>query len=107
MNCLYPEAVASAVAAAEAVAIVAVAVVAVAADCSQRRVRCLDSPRFQPFFTRMFASSKSTLIRTMAFLRLMLLPKTASLSLRCAEASNETNCSYNLQSISRSLEYLV
>lgn len=50
MSCLYPEAVASAVAAVEAVVIVAVAAVVVAADCSQRRVRYLDSPHFQPFF---------------------------------------------------------
>jgi len=100
VSCLYPEVVASAVAAAEAV--VFVAVVAAVADCSQRRVQCLDSPRFQPFFTRIFAFSKSILIRTMAFLCLMLLLKTVLL-LRCVEISNEMNCSYN-QSISRSLE---
>ena len=99
MNCLYLEASVVPAAAAAAVVIVVVVVVAAAvvvavavavaaavvADYLQRRVRCLDSLRFQPFFTRIYLlPAKVLLIRTMAFLCLMLLSKAASL---CCVAS--------------------
>lgn len=43
-----------------AIVVVFVAVAAAAADCLQRRVQYPDSQRFQPFFARIFASSKNT-----------------------------------------------
>lgn len=73
-NCLYPEVVAFAVAVIVVVVVVAVFVVVVvaaaAADCSQRRVRCPDLQRFQPFFSR--GCLLSAKIRIMAFLRMII-----------------------------------
>lgn len=109
MNCLYLEASVAPAAAAAAVVIVVVVVVAAAvvvavavavaaavvADYLQRRVRCLDSLRFQPFFTRIFASSKSTFNTNYGIFMFDVTVEGSVVVLRCVEASNKINCSYS------------